>query len=125
MLWNHDGVTILVGVLLGVALVGTVLSLFVVYSHGVIPLFRSLVKDPDFIELWQQAGLRFRFGIVGAFFGAFVGGGAGGLLLVTGHLWQGAARGPSRHGGGHVLGLSTLRRRSAVSRIPDDSVLIA
>ena len=82
--------TVLLGVLLVVALVGIALTVFVIYFHGVFPVFRSIKQDPVFNEQWQNAGARFRLGFVGAFFGAAVGAIAAGLLVVTGHLWQGA-----------------------------------
>lgn len=81
---------ILVAVLLVLALLGTALAVFVIYFHGVFPALRSLQSDPDFNEMWQEAGARFRLGFVGGYFGTAVGGVAAGVLLVTGHLWQGA-----------------------------------
>jgi hypothetical protein len=82
-------VTVLLGVLLLMALLGTGLTVFVIYFHGLFPVLRSIQRDPVFNELWQKAGVRFRVGYVGTFFGAAVGGITAGALLATAHVWQG------------------------------------
>jgi hypothetical protein len=83
-------VAVLVVALLVVALMGTALTVLVIFSHGVFPRIRSLFKDPESNELWDNAGNRYRIGFVGVFVSTFVAGLTAGILMVTGHLWKGA-----------------------------------